>query len=149
MINLTIQYWKQFPKRFTLSIREYTHFGSHRKCSSIVNDIYSLEMMLFSQEEQGRERRQTCIKSAVSVNDPDLTFLLQNWFLRKWKKKALKCSGKESRQGDEELILRWAQQPNPVDKSSDVRIQGLSFFTNYVWPWENRSVHNWVENMIV
>ena len=39
---------------------------------------HSLEMMLFSQEEQGRERRQTCIKSAVSVNDPDLTFLLQN-----------------------------------------------------------------------
>lgn len=37
---------------------------------------HSLEMMLFSQEEQGRERRQTCIKSAVSVNEPDLTFLL-------------------------------------------------------------------------
>ena len=48
------------------------------------------------------------------------------------KKNALKCSRKERRQEDEELILRWAKQPNPVDKSSDVRIQGLSFFTNYV-----------------
>ena len=70
-------------------------------------------------------------------------------------KNALKCSGKECRQGDEELTLRWAKQLNPVDKNSDIRIQGLSFLTNYVWPWENHSVHQtpispifWVEKII-
>lgn len=49
--------------------------------------------------------------------------LLRKWKERKQtnKKQILKCSGKECRQGNDELIMRWDKLPSPVVKNSDFR----------------------------